>query len=111
MLLLIDVCVGVSLGCGTVGRLGAPLGRGLGGRCCRGRRGRKAGGMGAPCGMCPGELIEVGKCSWWAGEGAMEMGRGELGRWGIGVVARWGREEVRSMREGWGARDRGGERW
>ena len=41
----------------------------------------------------------------------MEMGRGELGRWGIGVVARWGREEVRSMREGWGARDLGWERW
>ena len=60
--------------------------------------------------MWPGELIEVGRCSWWAGEG--EMGSGEFGRWGIGLVARCGNEEVRSMRDGWwAARDRGWERW
>ena len=45
--------------------------------------------------MWPGELIEVGRCSWWAGEG--EMGSGEFGRWGIGLVARCGNEEVRRI--------------
>ena len=60
--------------------------------------------------MWPGELIEVGRWSWWAGEG--EIGSGEFGRWGIGLVARCGNEEVRSMRDGWwAARDRGWERW
>jgi hypothetical protein len=46
--------------------------------------------------------MEVGRWSWWAGEGVMDMGRGEDGRWGMGAVGRWESGEFSNMREGAG---------